>query len=337
MIRRLRVRNFQRHRDLDLELDPGVTTIVGTNDRGKSAILRALRWVLTNRPRGVSFLRWGSNKVSVTADVEGIRVKRSKGSANTYSIDGEYYEAFGNDVPKEVADIVRVAEENFQGQHDAPFWFALPPGEVSRRLNAVVDLGLIDTTLANLASQTRQVRAERDLVSGRLVDARRVRKASRDVLDAQQDMEALEWLDIDRSRVQAKRDHLKALTDQALELQFRIACARTAVEHGDRVITVGEKWRRVKERTARLAQLVVMTAAADAAASRDVPDISDLEALEAKYKRAAKKSERLGELISLHNNIETTIGNARRDLRTAEKNLHDEMGSTCALCGQQVP
>ena len=48
-ITRLQVRNLRRHRDLDLELDRGLTVIRGPNESGKTTIQRALELALTRR------------------------------------------------------------------------------------------------------------------------------------------------------------------------------------------------------------------------------------------------------------------------------------------------
>jgi DNA repair exonuclease SbcCD ATPase subunit len=48
-ITRLQVRNLRRHRDLDLELDRGLTVIRGPNESGKTTIQRALELGLTRR------------------------------------------------------------------------------------------------------------------------------------------------------------------------------------------------------------------------------------------------------------------------------------------------
>jgi len=48
-ITRLQVKNLRRHRDLDLELDRGLTVIRGPNESGKTTIQRALELALTRR------------------------------------------------------------------------------------------------------------------------------------------------------------------------------------------------------------------------------------------------------------------------------------------------
>ena len=52
MLKSLKIRNFESHRNTQLNFHPGVNVIVGESDQGKTAILRALEWVLFNRPLG---------------------------------------------------------------------------------------------------------------------------------------------------------------------------------------------------------------------------------------------------------------------------------------------
>ena len=55
MLKSLRVKNFQSHRDSLIKFSPGVNVLVGDPQNGKTAILRALNLVRTNRPSGFRF------------------------------------------------------------------------------------------------------------------------------------------------------------------------------------------------------------------------------------------------------------------------------------------
>lgn len=157
MLTRMTIQNFQRHRRLAVDFDPGVTTIVGASDSGKSAVLRALRWVVTNTPGGAAFVTHGARGAVVRVSVDGHTITRRRGgSANTYEIDGQELRAFGTGVPDPIADVFNVGPENFQGQHDAPYWFTDTAGQVSRNLNSVVDLEIIDTAMGVVAGRVRQ-------------------------------------------------------------------------------------------------------------------------------------------------------------------------------------
>lgn len=176
MLSQLILTNFQRHKKLKIKL-AAVTTIVGRTDAGKSAIIRALRWVSRNRPAGSSFIRHGAKKASTTirirtspSSTQKITRTRTK-SKNTYSIDGKPLKAFGSDVPAPVAEVLKITDDNFQLQHDAPFWISLSPGQLSRALNEVVDLESIDHSLAWLNRELRDAAAEIKVVEERLKDA----------------------------------------------------------------------------------------------------------------------------------------------------------------------
>ena len=64
MIHSIKIQNIQSHKDTQLEFNPGINAIVGSSNNGKSAILRALYWVVYNRPLGTDNLlsHWAFDK-----------------------------------------------------------------------------------------------------------------------------------------------------------------------------------------------------------------------------------------------------------------------------------
>ncbi len=72
MLERLHVR-YQAHDPFALDFDPLVTVLIGPSDAGKSSLLRALRWLATNRPEGDSFVPWGGTKASAVLTLDGGR------------------------------------------------------------------------------------------------------------------------------------------------------------------------------------------------------------------------------------------------------------------------
>jgi DNA repair ATPase RecN len=159
MLERLRICDFQAHKDLRIQLDPKVSVIVGSSDAGKSAVLRALWWLMRNELRGEAFIREGAKACSVYLWADEHKVVRSRGKENAYSLDQQDYKAVNRDVPESIGDLLNVDEVNFQGQHDAPFWLSLSAPEAARRLNDIIDLGVIDRVQTNIASQLRAARA----------------------------------------------------------------------------------------------------------------------------------------------------------------------------------
>lgn len=146
MLKTLRLKNFQKFAKFILEFSPTFTTIVGTNDKGKSTLFRAIQWVALNRPTGTGFRKHGSNDTRVRLTTLEHRVDRSRiGSENAYSIDGEKYKSFGASVPEDVQRALGSMDSmNFQSQHDPLFWFTLTPAQLSAEINKLVDLESID-------------------------------------------------------------------------------------------------------------------------------------------------------------------------------------------------
>lgn len=108
-IHRVIIVDFQSHRNTEIELARGFNVIVGPSDQGKTAILRAIRWVLYNDPRGTDFIRVGATKTKVTLVMsDGTLVTRERSSSrNRYLVampgeEEQVYEGFGQGVPEEV-------------------------------------------------------------------------------------------------------------------------------------------------------------------------------------------------------------------------------------------
>ena len=69
MLIQLVIENFQSHEKTALEFCSGINTIVGSSNSGKSAILRALYWVVYNKPGGFGFSsHWNLDKKGALKD-----------------------------------------------------------------------------------------------------------------------------------------------------------------------------------------------------------------------------------------------------------------------------
>lgn len=147
MINSVSIENFQKHKSTVLKFSEGLNVIRGESHNGKSAIIKAIRWVLQNKPSGSSFRRIGNNGADTKVCIEfndGI-VERIRGDKrNCYVFGNDEYRALRTDVPSEIAHFLNINECCVQSQFDSHYLLSDSPGEVARTLNNIVGLEDID-------------------------------------------------------------------------------------------------------------------------------------------------------------------------------------------------
>ncbi|MBA4494417.1 AAA family ATPase [Paenactinomyces guangxiensis] len=166
--KKLIIENFQSHQYTEIDFSQGLNVFVGASDSGKSAVLRALRWVLFNQPRGTDFIRTGANqcRVSLTfADgTEVVRVRSS--SINRYLLrttDGEekVFEGWGTGVPREITDVhgiqvVKLDQKeiyvHFGTQLESPFLLFESDRNKAKTIGRISGAHIIDNALKKTSS-----------------------------------------------------------------------------------------------------------------------------------------------------------------------------------------
>ena len=78
MIKKIIIENYQSHKKTIIELNTGVNAFIGDSDSGKSAAMRAINWVNSNRPLGEGFISDWSEGCQVTIETETDIIIRKK-------------------------------------------------------------------------------------------------------------------------------------------------------------------------------------------------------------------------------------------------------------------
>ena len=173
MINSIRIKNFQSHKDTYVEFSDRVNIFVGSSDSGKTALaIRALNWVINNKPSGDSFRsNWGGDTSVVVKLDDGNTIERIKTNKdNLYILNGLEFRSFGQDVPEEIKKVINISDVNFQYQMDAPFLLSKSPGEVARYLNKIVNLDEIDLSISNISSLIRKTNQEKEFKENQLTN-----------------------------------------------------------------------------------------------------------------------------------------------------------------------
>lgn len=170
MIKTLKLKNIQSHKDSEFNFSKGINCIVGSSNNGKSAVLRGLNWAIYNRPLGTDILlsSWSYDKkgnqieeMSVEVEKENSTLIRKKSATeNSYYVDGEKLESIKTDVPEDVERFFCLSETNVQRQMDQPFLLSLTSGQVAAYFNKVVRLDVIDKILSNAESVRRKTKSK---------------------------------------------------------------------------------------------------------------------------------------------------------------------------------
>ena len=224
MITKIEIKNFQSHKNTVLEFDKGVNVICGESDNGKSAVIRAIRWVVENQPQGTEKINSNWNEdfkkpLSVKLYTEKGYVERIRDKKrNGYNIckNGKkeiVLDAIGKGVPKEVTDFLNVSDVNFQFQLDPPYLLTKSAGEASKYLNEIVHLDSIDKIMSIADSDKRQLSSEQKIVES-------------DIKKLEEELKNTEWIDeAERlyTRVSKYDEHISSSNDELIGLNEQIS------------------------------------------------------------------------------------------------------------------
>ena len=254
---KLTIAGFQAHENRTIKLGPKITSIIGPTDVGKSSVIRALRWLCFNRPQGEAFIRDGCKQAIATLEIDGHTIERRKGDgANSYKLDGKTFSAFGAAVPDAITNFLNLDPINFQSQHDAPFWIGLSPGEVSRELNRIVNLDLIDLALGNIATEVRKAKSDFESSRERLEDAKKRKEQLAWVEQAHVDLENVDNLGKEAEEAKQKASRLARLAaDRARLIADRDSLSGLILD-GTTLLQINEVANKVREKADRLTDLV---------------------------------------------------------------------------------
>ena len=163
MLTKISLENFQSHEHTQLALHPGLTVIAGRSDTGKTAIVRALRWLVFNESGSDAYRsRWSvgvrGDETRVTLEIDEHEITRARGaSENYYMLNRRQYKAMGVEVPEDIRDVLSLSSVNFQAQMDSPFLLSDTGGSVAKYFYEMAHLAEVDKTSQILRTYHRRL------------------------------------------------------------------------------------------------------------------------------------------------------------------------------------
>jgi len=329
----LLIQNFQTHDKTRVDFAPGITCIVGPSDVGKSAVIRALRWVCDNTPGGDAFIRHGAKGCTVKLIADGRTIARRRspgGEINEYHLDDQEFKAFGRGVPEPVSRHLNLGAVSWQGQHDTPYWFGETAGEVSRQLNAIVNLGVIDDCLAAVASTRNKARTRLDVAEENLTAANKAHKALGWVSDFCNALDAVEDAEDAATRARAGATLARDLCAEAVKAQLTRDKAAGVAANGVNMVNRREVAVFARQRADDCAELVARAEKYKRDAAVTVPDMTALDEAFSRKKGTAWDCADFKKILADAKRLEAELCQAEKEL----KSWLAELPATCPVCGK---
>lgn len=351
MIYSIDIKNFQSHAESKLEFDPGFNVIVGTSDSGKTAILRALRWVVTNKPAGTAFCSYWAPKqeTSVTIEVDEHVITRFRNTTKSgYRDNKTELTAINREVPEQIASVINMNEINLQQQFDAPFLLDNSPGEVAQFFNKIAKLDKIDSSIKYLKGLERQNTQEVKEVNASI---ERDNKLLAQFIHLDSIDEKLAKIEQKQDNYTKKQTAYLDLQDKCQELQktqqvldtyASVYEASTRIEY---LITQSQQYQKEKESLLQkhclvssyrecLEELAELGGADTIEQANKV--CSSLITRNEAYNESSEALQKQQKQVALYQALLEEIERLKQELVVSEKELKDSMPDICPLCGGEI-
>jgi len=347
MLKSVHIHNFQSHKDTTIDLSNGVNVFIGKSDAGKTALFRAINWVLTNRPGGNAFIRHGESDCHVeitTTDNHTVkRAKNRTGTTNNYVVDGTELNSIGTDVPVEVQQVLNIDFLNVQNQLDPPFLLSESSGQVARHLNAIANMDVIDVALKNITSKQRDNKRETTDTKNRVAELE-ISMSEFDYLDDMRvAVEEFEAIRTERTRVEGDFNALDKLIKAVGGLEEEIAECQQDIAYEpylDEAIALHEAYMESYARATDLQKLCRQIEKQVEQVEMDEQDIKALPLLDMSIGIWKEKQEKEQEALDISKicatiiQVEAEMGDRQKRNAELETVLANEMPDVCPLCGK---
>lgn len=202
--------NFQSHANTKLDFDEGVNVIIGPSDSGKTAVIRALKWIFFNEPSGTDIIKKGEDSAKVTLKLNtGFKIIRGRSkSKNYYEIispenETQRFEGFGLNVPQEIIDLTGINKIdlgnmkkslNIAEQLESPFLITESPSIKANALGKLAGVDIIDKALGNLSKDIYEINSDRKSIEKEIKDQEDILKNFEYLKDEKVKIERLEYI-----------------------------------------------------------------------------------------------------------------------------------------------
>jgi len=348
MLYKIQISNFQSHENTSLDLHSGVNVICGRTDGGKSAILRAVRWAIENRPQGEEFRSWWGGDTTVRLiTTDGIEATRGKSkSSNWYDLDDNekkalHFEAFGSSVPNQITETLKMSDVNFQWQHDRAFLLSESAPEVARRLNKVARIEDIDAATTRGEAEKRAANAAAEVGRQAIADLQVELSSLPDLKPAEELLAKLEAADESLrtstyaiNMLAGLRDRTEQLTNELAELPDAAKLIDVCAKLQDRASSLSDLQFSVDGLTELLTLIENARSRAESLSRTADLDVTILSAVVEKIGIASADLMTLESLVESYDEVASSLTNKEEELTALVRTWEELAPDACPLCGK---
>lgn len=346
MIRKLRLKNFGPHKDSTFSFAKGMNVIIGETAAGKSAVIRSLRLLRYSKPSGKSFVSWWDEQSEVeltTFDNKLISRLDGKERAYYHSDYDHPFTAFGNDVPKEILDTLRMDDVNLQLQHDSLFLLSGTAGNAAQHFSKIAKLDKINVSQSNIKKWLNGLRNDVEYIKTTIEAKENQLSTFADLTNIETQVEVLEQLESQTIQVKKQYNQLADILDKIEEVEIEInsndlSHLSKPIENCLKLI---EETQEVELKQKRLSQILYDIEQLDFAieAFEAKADVSGmLEELEDRIKEDREMASDFNDLQALLKRIkslEYDLNGLEKVYEEAHILFEKEMPELCPLCGNK--
>lgn len=348
MISSLKIQNFQSHKNSRLDFHEGLNVIVGESDHGKSAIVRALRWLMKNRPTGDSFRSdWsGNTKVEVQLSNDNKVTRRKTDSVNEYQVNESKLQSFGSGVPDQVVETLKMSDINLQTQFESHYLISNSPGEVAQHFNKIAGLDQIDLGLKNVKSWTSKINKKIEY-GEEMVDKlqKELDHKYSHVDSLESEVDKLEKQQEELYDLQRHSDSLNKILDELYEINEKLAQYQELLDIEDNVNGILKLHEEVDQIDQKYKELDDLTDSIWKT-QQQIRQLKEYTEIEDDVNYIIKEYDDLHILTKEKDQLATTIQETKKysklrakyenEIESLEEDLHSNMEGICPFCGQLI-
>lgn len=175
---KIEITNFQKWKHLNIDFTDGVNCIIAPTDSGKSAIIRAILWVVFNKNYKNIRHKDKNNNVSDETSVKLTIENNSEiyvveryisDKVSCYKLNGEEFKALNKKVPEKIQQLFSMSDINVQTQFEPPFLITSTSGDVSKLINEMIGLEEMDEMSQKVNTDVKEcINEEKELEANKI-------------------------------------------------------------------------------------------------------------------------------------------------------------------------